>query len=509
MSARKSLHHIPERFLRQIWKHKHFQATGVNTIDGKPIEILSPGTFNRDGGPDFINASIRIGGVLYRGDVELHQRLEEWMQHFHHQDPKYNSVILHVVLIGPSSSRLPVTESRRALPVLALDRYLKSTYRSAWKTMIAHERAERSAAIRCAGVNEHVEAPTIRQWIEKLAIERIEVKIRRYEERLQELFDQQRLILKEPARHYNTVPFGLNPDEIPISLSAHPQRDYAPLGLWEQLLYEGIMEALGYSKNQRPFLRTAQNLTLHFLSSIINPAVSPEEVTFTLEAALFGIAGLLPLIKEMADKESKVRVRQLRNHWKQIRPRYHHELLNKGEWQFFRLRPENFPSLRLAGAAQLIPRLLRENYFKTIIRIVKTKDQTGFETYRALEEMFIVRCDEFWSSHYRFGERASSTVRTLIGRSRAADIVVNTIIPISLLYARIFKNKEIRENALALFRGSPPESENSVIRTMEEQLIKGKFRIDSSLLHQGTIHLNTSYCLVERCGECAIGKIVF
>ena len=84
MALRNNSYHIPERFLRQLWKHRHFQSTGITTVDGRSLEILSPGTFNRDGGPDFINASIRIDGILHRGDVELHQELDEWTQHLDH-----------------------------------------------------------------------------------------------------------------------------------------------------------------------------------------------------------------------------------------------------------------------------------------------------------------------------------------------------------------------------------------------------------------------------------------
>ena len=393
--------------------------------------------------------------------------------------------------------------------MLALDKYLMSSYQSVWKAMIFHERAERFATIKCAYVNDRVDASVIKHWIEKLALERIEVKIRRYEERMRELLDQQRLTVREPVRRYNAIPFGLNPDELPSPATRYSQRDFAPSHLWEQVLYEGIMEALGYSKNQQQFLRIAKNLPLSFLNGLVNSNMSPEDERLPLEAALFGVAGLLPFMKELSDKESKSRVRQLRLYWKQIRRIYSHELLNKGEWQFFRLRPENFPTVRLAGAAQIIRKLLRENYVTSIIQTLKKTERTCVETYRDLERLLIVPADKFWSVHYRFGRRASSTVTTLIGESRANDIIINTIIPIALLYARIFKNKEVREKAIALLRCPSPEAHNSVIRTMEEQLIKDKFKIDSGILSQGTIHLHTSYCTPERCGECAIGKILF
>src|SRR5258707_1379198 len=114
MAKRNPSRHVPERFLRQLWKNQQFQPLSLTTADGRTIEVLSPGKPNRNGGPDFRDASIRIGGTLFRGDVELHQHAEEWTTHLHQEDPKYNSVILHVVFDSRHARKLPSTESRRS-----------------------------------------------------------------------------------------------------------------------------------------------------------------------------------------------------------------------------------------------------------------------------------------------------------------------------------------------------------------------------------------------------------
>src|SRR6185369_2011667 len=100
MKTRSSARMIPERFLRQLWKQTAFRTESLTTVDGKAVEILSTGGLNTDGGPDFKNARVRIGGILYRGDIELHRTAAEWKHHSHHRDPKYNGVVLHVVLYG-------------------------------------------------------------------------------------------------------------------------------------------------------------------------------------------------------------------------------------------------------------------------------------------------------------------------------------------------------------------------------------------------------------------------
>jgi len=195
-------HHVPERFLRQLWKHQQFNTTHLFSTEGKPIEVLSPGVLNTDGGPDFTDALICIGNILYRGPIELHQHLDEWDTHDHHRDTKYNGVILHVVLRSHAGDAVNITESNRTVPVLVLERYLTHTFRETWDAMLLGERAERLATIRCSDVNDTVGSSTIETWLEKLAVERIEVKVRRFEERLKELVEETRLHVNEPPPRY-------------------------------------------------------------------------------------------------------------------------------------------------------------------------------------------------------------------------------------------------------------------------------------------------------------------
>ncbi len=497
--------HVPERFLRQIWKHRHFATPVLQTADGQPIVIISPGKSNPDGGPDFTDARIRVGGVLYRGDVELHQNCIDWSQHEHHLDPKYNSVILHVVFRRDASETSTFTKSRRSIPVLVLEPHLVSTHHALWDKMIRDERSERLATIKCCSLNDDVDPALLQQWLRKLANERFELKVRRFEERLKELVDGQRLSVKEPPAFYEETPFGLNPEDLPPPVHRYSPRDFGKIQLWEQLLYEGCMEALGFSKNQDSFLKLARNLKLQFFK---DHNIPPRDVV-QIEGILFGVAGLLPPAGSLEERASRKYVRDLRRVWRKMKPLYRNERLTEADWQFFRLRPENFPTVRLAAAARLISRMLTEDFFKTLVQAVKDAGTDTAEKLNPLRSTFIIAFDGFWQRHFRFGEESGRLLTLLIGKSRSDDIIVNIVLPICLLYARIFKDKSVRQAALKICEGYPPLCHNAIIRTMEGQLTKGKCELESAMFQQGALQLYKFYCAEERCRECVVGKNVF
>jgi hypothetical protein len=500
---------IPERFLRQLWRNKYFDTLSLNTTDGKPVEVQTTGTLNNDGGPDFLNAKIRIGGVLYRGDIELHKTAKEWIEHSHHLDPKYNSVILHVILHGKSTDIPQTTKSNRVIPVLILENYLTSSYHSLWEKMILGERAERLNAIKCFQANEKLSPTLLRSWLEKLAVERVELKVRRFEDRLIALVEEQKLPqVKEDIPLYNEIPFGLNPEQLPIPGELYSQADFRHSAAWAQLLYEGIMEALGYSKNQQPFLKLAHQVSLSKINGMLGSAPR-DNTALLIESVLFGASGLLPAHHSHPEKATALRINQMRTLWNKYQKSFGIESMNETEWQFFRLRPENFPTIRIAGAARLVLRLLKEDYLKAIIQITKNRDIASQDKLRQFEALLVTPADEYWKTHYRFGEETPAPLTKLIGKSRAGEIILNVFFPISLLYARIFKDKDVRQGILDIFTHCPPQTENTVVRTIDTQLLKGKIKLDSAMLQQGALQLYKLYCIDERCTDCAVGREVF
>ena len=497
--------HIPERFLRQIWKHQLFDRTSLQTVDGRAVEIESPGRLNPDSGPDFLDARIGIGGVRYSGNIELHRSAGEWNEHGHQRSPLYNGVILHIVLHTPPEQLIQRTKSRRGVPVLVLERHLRSSYHHLWKAMIERERAERKHTLPCASRTVSGDAGRMRDWLSRLALERTELKIRRFDERLKELAAEERFRIAEPRSRYDDPPFGLNPEELPPPVPVFTQRDFGKLVLWEQILYEGILQALGFSKNQDSMLRLSRTLTVSTLRRSL-AGRGEDEIIPLAEALLFHASGLLSEPMTGFDTASREQVRLYRNLAREIHPVYLGETLHRTEWKFFRLRPENFPTVRIAAAAHIFIRAARLELFREIVRDMKNASLSAPAVYKAVRSLFIVSADGYWSSHYRFGDRSAGKIRQLIGPSRADDIIVNTIVPVSLLYARIFRDTALRRRVLDVLECAPPASPNAILTIMEDHFRRYGVPLEGALLQQGAIQLYKQFCTVEKCGECRIGN---
>ncbi len=496
-----TLPNMPEVILRRIWQGQNFSTGHLTTSDKRSVTILSPGTPNTDAGPDFLNAKIAIGKTTFHGDVEIHMTAEEWRTHKHDIDPHYNKVILHVVLTVDPLSPPSRTASRRPIPLLVLHPFLDEKFHRAWATALLSEQAGATSTLFCKDVNADVPAKIILTWLEKLANERVELKVRRYEERLKQLVDETRHVIREPYPRY----YG-NPADIPSPGNDYTKKDFSKKDLWEQLLYEGIMESFGYSRNTKPFLELARSMQLRTLRT------RSLDKTQEMMAMLFGAAGILPSRDEMPNPESRRYVNELKKIWKTFRPQFKETMLGTGDWLFFRLRPNNFPTARLAAMCFLLPNLFGDESFRRLIRIFKDVSLTPKERIRRLSDMFQFEPDEFWKHNYHFkGKKSSSaddsqTAGVSLGAARINDIIVNTIVPIVLLYARIFKDSSIGKNVRAMLIALPASQENPLTQIIQTQLMDKKGSLNSALLQQGAIQLFRFYCVPARCLECAVGR---
>ncbi len=487
---------MPEVVLRTIWHEQNFSTENLQTADGRAVNILFPGTPNTDGGPDFRDAKISIGSITFYGDVELHISAEDWRTHRHDTDPHYNKVILHVVITADPLSPPERTASRRPIPLLVLHPFLDEKFQYAWMQALHDDSARQSAAIACIDCNDDVPAAIIARWLERLSLERLELKIRRFEERLKQLVDEARHVVREPYPRY----YG-NPSDIPPPKHTYAKKDFASRGHWEQLLYEGIMEALGYSKNTQPFLELARSLRIRQVQEHLSDST-------TVMAMLFAVAGLLPSSRDVRDPETRRYVLELKKRWKVMRTEFKGKLLTSGDWLFFRLRPSNFPTARLATMAFLVPRLFGKESFRMVIGIMKDKSLSTKERVHQLKGLFAFDADEFWKSHYRFTAASNpiSRQRIAMGETRINDIMVNVLIPIMVLYARIFKDVVVGKNARIILAQLPPSQGNALTSTVQMQLAKDRLSLNSARLQQGAIQLLRFYCSPLRCSECPIGR---
>ncbi len=493
---------IHERFLRHIWSRRYLDESRLRTYDGRSLKVLEAGKLNLDGGPDFKEAKIRIGVTTFVGDIEIHRTVSDWFTHQHQHDPHYNRVILHVVLEGNPRGIFTTSLSGRTIPVLVLSDFLAEPIQSIWQKTILDERARRAETIRCFDKNNSIGDLVLSGWLRKLAIERLELKLRRFEERLKELAYERLMAVEEHPWTYGEPGVEGFPEEIPPPLRELTQRDFSRKQIWEQILYEGLMEGLGYAKNQEPFLRLARNVTLQHFHDL--HLVDDDN---RRGAVLFAVAGLLPKIKSMRERESKEYVRSLIRAWNAVRSSVRVGKLQASDWQFFPTRPNNFPTLRISAANVLASKLLKEELFRSLIQTLKSVDDP--ENSRiSLARLLSVRPDNYWMHHYDFDQPTNKPMVAL-GNSRITELLINAVIPIALLYARTFKDAQVRENTLNLYETFPPMQENSLTRMMQKQLLHNKVSLDKASKQQGTIQLYKYYCTEGRCIDCEVGTAVF
>jgi hypothetical protein len=492
---------IHERFLRHIWS-KQYLKNKLATADGRALTVLHVGQLNSDGGPDFLNAKVRVGNITYAGDIEIHRTTFDWFQHQHQEDPRYNKVVLHVVLETGYKFSPTLVKSGREIPVLVLGNFLSESIHTIWQKAILDERVKKSGTIRCFNNNDALSSELIDCWLTKLAVERLELKLRRFEERLKQLAHEKRMMVRERQRPYGEPPLEGEHDEIPPPLPELTQKDFSQKELWEQVLYEGVMEGLGYSKNREPFVRLAQSVTLKMIGDLRTGNGGDR-----IQSLLFGVAGLIPKLNSLKEKESRDYVRRLAREWKVLRPSFHYEIIHLADWQFFPTRPSNFPTLRMAAACALINKFFSDDLFRHIIQTIKTSSSEG-EKERELIRLFSTETNDFWKHHYNFDEAAPKNV-TALGTMRIREIIINAVLPVTLLYARIFKDKTVRECALRVYLSLPATEDNSITRFMEKQLLKGRHPQEHVSHQQAVIQLYKYYCSEGRCPECELGQKLF
>jgi len=259
---------LHERFLRHIWSRQFVQHAALQTSDGRDVHVLAPGTLNTGGGPDFCEAVIQIGGVTYRGDVEIHRTLIEWLRHHHERDPRYNNVVLHVVLEQPPESLQISTPSGRSIPLLVLEEFLSESIHSIWEKTIMAERARAGQNLRCRDQNSSIDSELLSRWIRHLTLQRLELKLRRFDERLRELAYIHMLAVHDHGDAASRWRIQGDPDEVPPPHQDLTPQQLSKRELWDQVFYEGLMDGLGYSRNREPFARLARAMTLRTIRDL-------------------------------------------------------------------------------------------------------------------------------------------------------------------------------------------------------------------------------------------------
>ena len=469
-----------ERALRLIWQSQLIPSRDLVTSDGRTITVVFAGRPNSDSGPDFLDAILRIGGTVYRGDVEIHRESSSWFAHGHHLNPAYNRVILHVVEHDDEPARMARTSGRRSLPLLILH------------SCDAEHPTPQDG--RRPGPKCPLDLPVVDRLriLSHLGERRLHLRVARLGRRLRQLIDERRGILREPRRRYRG-----DPASVPTVAPTYTPSDFVHRGPWEQLLYEIIMECLGLEKNRDPFLRLARSVTLEFLRAC------GLTVPRNLMAVLFGHAGLLPSIRRIPEKESRQYVLDLKRRRRNLPALPPDFGLTESSWRFFRLRPANFPTARIAAICFLIPRFFGDQSFRPVVDIFDSPGLNPRDHLRMLRALFTFTADSFWQRHLHF-LRSGSDCGITIGAARVGDVIINGLIPFIMLYAVIFHNRLIHSHALKVFRAHAPLQGNTVTTYVERELFRDQLRLRSAREQQGAIQLYRTCCRAGKCADCPL-----
>ena len=435
---------VPEALVQDLWAQQRFDSEDLSTTNDAAVRVLSPGDLNTDAGPDFQNAHVRIGGIDWRGHVEVHTTSGGWFEHEHHTDPRYDSVVLHVTLHADVWTGGLLRSDESPLPEIVLYPRLNTPLRELLHAF--HTRTD-DDSLPCAPRWEEVPTPLRRDWIHHLAQTRMGEKRNR-------LSDS---------------------DELALDLAMH----------------ERLFAGLGYSKNDAPMSSLAKRIPPRMLRGTETPQ--------SREALLLGTAGLLPEPGDLleTDRATADYAMNLRDRFRRLRVGRDLTPMAQTAWTFFRLRPNNFPPLRLAQAAAWYAdgALLREDPLPTLRAAVTQEDAVA-----TLREALCISPPDFWRTHYHLTKQAKEHDPSL-GTSRIDTLLVNAVAPILLLDADRRGNDEQTRAVLALLHALPA-SEDRVVRRFRDLGTD----VDSAFAAQGLHKLYRSYCTEGGCLDCKIGQ---
>jgi hypothetical protein len=413
-----------EALFQFIWQYSLYKTTGLITASGEPLVIMYPGRLNRDAGPDFLEAKIRVGDTILVGNIELHVKASDWLRHGHQHDAAYGNLILHVVYDNDVPSVAGNT------PVLELKGHISSDIIPKYSGLV-----NAAQKLPCASQLTAVRDITKEAWLSRLLAERWEQKLADWN-----------VLLKNSAED------------------------------WRNLLYWRMAANFGFKTNATPFLLLAQSLPLNVLTR-------HKDNLLQVEALLFGQAGLLNA--ECAEEYP----RELKKEYDYLGKKYQLTPIAAHLWKFLRMRPANFPTVRIAQFAALIHRSV--HLFSQIIETHAVKEVTP---------LLDATASSYWDTHFQFDAAQARPYPKTLGGLSIENIIINTIAPIQFLYAARQGTSKLQEQALQLLEDVPSE-ENNITRIWNDH----GWQPANAAQSQAMIQLYNKYCTARRCLECTIG----
>jgi len=418
---------MKEDFLHYIWKYKKFDVLKLKTTLGEVVNLVSVGQHNLNSGPDFFNAQLEIEKQLWAGNVEIHIKSSDWFVHHHEVDKVYDNVILHVVWEYDTDI---YRNDNTVIPTLELKQYVSTEALQNYQKLFSKSQKW----INCENDFETIYDFVIQNWLERLYFERLERKF----------LDIEKL----------------------LKISSNN---------WEEVLFKMLAKNFGLKVNGEAFISISNSFNFSVVRKLQSNILS-------LEALFLGQAGLLE------EDNQEVYYLELAKEYQFLKQKFNLSNQNVTPLQFFRLRPPNFPTIRLAQLAMLYHE--QQNLFSKIME-AKTKED--------IYKLFQVSVSEFWKTHYTFTKTSKKSIKK-ITKSFIDLLIINTIIPIQFAYAKQH-GKSVDENIVNLPQQIASEK-NSIVDKFNNLKPVSK----SALQSQALLQLKTEYCDKNKCLQCAVGN---
>lgn len=435
---------IAENFLYHIWDEQHLKKE-LHTCDGKELKILYQGKWNTDAGPDFHNAIILLDYEKMQGDVEIHRYEYDWHNHNHHEDPNYNDAILHVVFEKTPSTLFTISESGKKIPILTLENNLDESIEKLWKKYgeKPFDKLQKES-ITCLLAESNLESNKLLNILLELGKKRFERKCKRFS-----------------AELYNSD--------------------------FNQILYEGILEALGYAKNKIPFLKLSKLFTYQKLQGFSKICKSPVDLfcVFTIVSGMEIEDYNFNFVDENV-LDSFISLKKL------VYQQVNNNLMSKNEWNFFRIRPQNHPLCRLWQISPFLFSSLEVNLINKIISIFSIKKDSEIKP-KIIQDKF-----------FKLINGNSNNLKYGIGKSRCDDIFANIVLPVCHIYADTLNYDELKNTIEIIYLSSPKLSENYITKFVYARLqnkIKNSREINLPI-QQGMLQLYYQFCNYFDCKNC-------
>lgn len=401
-----------EEVLHYVWKHKILPLKDLKTTDGKSVEVLNPGMLNRDAGPDFIGAKVKIDGLLWAGNVEIHLHTSDWFRHGHDSNPAYDSIILHIAsdvdasLCYPSGEDVPQIE-------IEVPHYVISNY----EKLISED-----GYPPCKDILASVPKIKIHGWLSALQVERLEMRTLQIMERRERLEKS-----------------------------------------WEDTLFVTIARSFGFGKNGDAFEMWANNIPMGALNK-------HRDDLFQIKAIFFGQAGMLDGsgISSVDDAEYN----SLCKEYAYLKAKFSLSPINKSVWHYLRLRPQNFPHVRILQLAHL--------FYDDSFAFSKVMNAKG--------------TDDF----FRLFDTGSGDFK--LSKASRVSLLVNCVAPMMFAYGTYRNDEALRDRAVDLLESLPAE-DNRIVRDWDNAGVKAEHAADS----QAMIQLCKQYCEPRECLRCRFG----